>query len=74
MRKEIRGRLQNGEPWVLEDKGVYLSFCCDCELTHMVLVDIDPKKKEATLKFYRDDHATDKFRKKEKVVIYGRRK
>ena len=72
--KEARKRLQNGEPWILEDKGVYLGFCCDCELTHMILVDIDPKKKTVTFRYYRDDHATDKFRKKEGTVLYWRKK
>ena len=66
----IRKPLLNGEPWSLEDTGVYYHFCCDCNLTHMVTVSIDYKKKKVELKFYRDDHHTKEYRKKERIVVY----
>lgn len=73
MKGVIRKKLENGEPWVLEDTGVYYEFCCDCSLTHIFTVDIDPHKKEVTLKFYRDDHTTSKYRKKNKIVVYRKK-
>ena len=59
--------LLNGEPWILEDGIVLPHICCDCNLTHMVSVYIDCKKKEVKLKFYRDDYQTKKFRKKKRI-------
>ena len=73
MKTETRERLQSGEPRELEDGGCYFEFCCDCELTHMFTVDVDPKKKTATITYYRDDHRTEKYRAKEKIVIYRRK-
>jgi len=62
--------LLNGEPWILEDTCVTPHVCCDCNLTHMVAVYVDHKKKKVKLKFYRDDYQTKRFRKENKIVIY----
>ena len=63
-----------GEPRELQDGGAYSEFYCDCELTHFFTVDIDYKKKTVSLCYFRDDYKTEKYRKKNGIVVYQRRK
>lgn len=74
MRRKERLKLMGGEPRILEDGGVYHEFCCDCQLSHLFTVDIDFKKKEVVLCYFRDDWDTEKYRKENNIVIYQRRR
>jgi len=69
MRKVIATTILNGEPQVYQDGGVYFLHCCDCQLSHLVTIDVEPEKKRAILKFYRDDYMTSKFRKQKNIKI-----
>ena len=66
--------LLNGEPWTMENNCIYPHVCCDCNLAHLIDIQIDHKKKKAKLRFYRDDHRTKELREKEKIVVYRRKK
>lgn len=70
----VRKTLLNGEPDQFEDKSLTYHYCCDCALTHATVTDINPKTKIATLKWYRDDHETQRQRKRLGIVLYRRKK
>jgi hypothetical protein len=74
MRRKERQKLMGGEPRILEDGGVYTEFCCDCELSHLFTVDIDFKKKEVAICYFRDDWDTKRYRRESKIVIYQRKR
>jgi len=74
MRRKERLKLMGGEPRILEDGGVYSEFCCDCQLSHLFTVDINFKKKEVAICYFRDDWDTERYRKGNNIVIYQRRK
>lgn len=57
----------NGEPWNIKNATVQNHTCCDCGLTHLMQVDI--KKGNIILKFYRNDYKTAQIRKKQKIKI-----
>lgn len=62
----------SGEPWEIGHDEVVGHICCDCGLKHQIIVKIDKKRKRVKLKFYRDNYATEKIRKKEGIIVYRR--
>lgn len=61
----------DGEPWTINDKDVVTITCCDCNLVHLLSIDI--KGKRVTLKHYRDTHLTKKYRKEDGIIVYKRK-
>jgi len=56
---------RNGEPYIFKADTVKANICCDCNLVHIIFVE-SAKKGECVMYWYRDEHETERLRKKER--------
>ena len=60
---------------VLNESDFFYLWCCDCQLRHLVLVDVVKAKDGTNVKIgmVRDQMATEHKRKEENIVLYKRK-
>jgi len=63
MRMDKIHTYKNGEPYILKASTVKSFICCDCDLVHTIFVE-SAKKGKCIMYLYRDEHETNRLRKK----------